>query len=313
MYDWHILIQTVVDEIDERIMNFDDEALTLESLSKRLGYSEFHTTRKFKEISGMLLGDYIRRRRLAFALIDVRDSKVRLLDIAVKYGFGSHEAFTRAFKNAYGLTPRDYRKSSRPVVLRTKISAFDLYFFGMGENGMIKSPDDVKIYFIKLNAHKFLHVKNYESDGYFDFWEKMDKIPGKDCDTICGLLDSIKEKLDGKDAIIGMNSGQVMANIYEKAGTAEAYGSRLPVNFKGPVPESMLLIDIPESEYIVFEHGPFVYEEESESVGQKIEDAMNAFNYSGTGYKADTSAGRIAYFHFDPESFFKRVLPVVKS
>ena len=89
MYEWYKLIQIVVDEIDERIKHHDDEALTLKFLSKKLGYSEFHTTRRFKEISGMLLGDYIRLRRLAFALIEVRDTKDKFLDIAVKHGFGS--------------------------------------------------------------------------------------------------------------------------------------------------------------------------------------------------------------------------------
>jgi len=160
MYEWHRLIQIVVDEIDERIKSHNDMALTLQSLSKKLGYSEFHTTRRFKEISGMLLGDYIRLRKLAFALIEVRDTKSKFLDIAFKYGFGSHEAFTRAFKTTYGISPKNYRKNPLPVVLRTKISVFDRYFFGLGEIGMIKSAEDVKVYFITMPAHKFLHIKN---------------------------------------------------------------------------------------------------------------------------------------------------------
>jgi AraC-like DNA-binding protein len=130
MYEWHRLIQIVVDEIDERIKHHDDEALTLQCLSKKLGYSEFHTTRRFKELSGMLLRDYIRLRRLAFALIEVRDTKTSFLDIAVKYGFGSHEAFTRAFKTAYGIPPKSYRKNPLPVILRTKINTFDCYILG---------------------------------------------------------------------------------------------------------------------------------------------------------------------------------------
>jgi AraC-like DNA-binding protein/predicted transcriptional regulator YdeE len=314
MYEWRRLIQIVVNEIDERIKWHDDEALTLQSLSKKLGYSEFHTTRRFKEISGMLLGDYIRLRKLAFALIEVRDSKNKFLDIAVKHGFGSHEAFTRAFKTAYGITPKNYRKNPLPVVLRTKISVFDRYFFGLGEIGMIKSTEDVKVYFITMPAHKFLHIKNYESNGYFDFWEKQDKFPGQDCDTICGLLDSIKGKLDGKDDIIGKYSGQIMAYIYEDNGKkAEAYGIRLPVNYNRLIPENMLLIDIPQMEYIVFEHGPFNYEEESETVGKKLEETIKTFDYSKTEYKLDTSSGRIAYFHFVPESFEKSIQPVVKK
>ena len=56
---------------------------------------------------------------------------------------------------------------------------------------MAKSADDVKIYLITIPAHKFLHIKNYESNGYWDFWQKPSLIPGQDCETVCGLLDSI--------------------------------------------------------------------------------------------------------------------------
>jgi hypothetical protein len=235
------------------------------------------------------------------------------LDIAVKYGFGSHEAFTRAFTAAYGISPKNYRRNPLPVVLRTKISTFDRYFFGLGEIGMVKSTEDVKVYFITMPAHKFLHVKNYESSGYWDFWGEMDKIPGQNCDTICGLLDSIKGKLDGKDDAIGKYSGQIMAYIYEDNGKkAEAYGVRLPQNYNGQKPENMLLMDIPETEYIVFEHGPFNYEEESETVGKKLEEAIKAFDFSKSKYKPDVSAGRIEYFYFMPESFEKRIRPVRK-
>jgi hypothetical protein len=262
----------------------------------------------------MLLGDYIRSRKLAFALIEVRDTKARFLDIALKHGFASHEAFTRAFKTAYGTSPKDYRKNPLPVALRTKISTFDRYFFGLGEIGMVKSAEDVKVYFITMAPHKFLHVKNHESSGYFDFWEKQGTIPGQDCHTICGLLDSIKGKLDGRDDVIGKYSGQIMAYIYEdNEKKAEAYGARLPANFNGSVPPQMLLIDIPEMEYIVFEHGPFNYEEESETVGKKLAEAMRAFNFSKTEYRPDTSWGRIEYFYFVPESFEKRIQPVIRK
>jgi AraC-like DNA-binding protein len=314
MYEWHRLIQIVVDEIDERIKRHDDEALTLQSLSKKLGYSEFHTTRRFKELSGMTLRDYIRLRKLAFALIEVRDTKTGFLDISVKYGFGSHEAFTRAFKTAYGIVPKNYRENPLPVVLRTKISTFDRYILGIGEIGMVKSTEDVKVYFTTMPAHKFLHIKNYETNGYFDFWEKQEKIPRQDCDTICGLLDSIKGKLDGKDDVIGKYSGQIMAHIHENGGKiAEAYGVRLPINYGGTIPSNMLLIDVPEMEYIVFEHGPFNYDEESDTVGKKLQTAIDAFDFAETEYKLDTSVGRISYFYFVPESFEKRIQPVIKK
>lgn len=59
-----------------------EETLTLQRLSRDMGYSAYHATRKFREIAGMPLRDYLRRRRLAFALKEVRDSHRTLLDIA---------------------------------------------------------------------------------------------------------------------------------------------------------------------------------------------------------------------------------------
>ena len=146
MHEWRRQVQTIVDAIDESIANRDDEALALRALAERLGYSEFHTTRKFKEVSGMPLRDYLRTRRLAFALKEVRDGDKALLDIALDHGFSSHEAFTRAFKGAFGTTPSAYRKDPRPVVLRTKITAFDRYVLGMGEIGMEKTDDGIEQY-----------------------------------------------------------------------------------------------------------------------------------------------------------------------
>ncbi len=319
MYEWQKQIQIFVDEIDKCIKNYNDEALTLSFLSRSLGYSEFYTTRKFKEISGMQFRDYLRLRKLAFALKEVRDSDKSFLDIALDYGFSSNEAFTRAFKRTYGMTPSEYRKKPKPVVLRTKINPFDRYLLGLGEIGMMKSTDDIKIYFVTIPAHKFLHIKNYESNGYWDFWQKQNLIPGQDYETICGLLDSIKGKLDdegGSEPNSG--SGQIMAYINDPEGRlcdwgiprTECHGVRLPYDYKGEIPPQMLLIDVPEAEYVVFEHGPFDYEQENRSVEEKIEAAMEAFDYSGTGYSFDATPGRITYFYFNPEQYFKYIRPV---
>ena len=319
MYEWHQQIQTIVDVIDECIKNHNDEALTLRSLSRRLGYSEFYTTRKFKEISGMQLRDYLRRRRLAFAFKEVRDSDKSLLDIAFEYGFSSHEAFTRAFKAAYGTTPSAQRKDPKPVVLRTKLNPFDRYLFGWGELGMIISNDDVNRYFVTIPAHKYVHVKNYESNGYWDFWEKQNAIPGQDYETVCGLLDSLKGKLDDDGGSeVNSGSGQVIAYIFEPEGRlcdwgiprSECYGARLPADWDGEVPPNMLVMDVPEAEYLVFDHGPFDYEQENRSVEEQMEEAMATFDFTGTGYCYDTEPGRILYLYYDPERYWKYVRPV---
>ena len=288
MYEWRRQIQQIVDEIDGCIRSHDDAALTLRSLSRTLGYSEYYTTRKFREISGMQLRDYLRRRRLAFALREVRDSERSLLDIALDYGFSS----------------------------RTKIHPFDRYFLGLGEIGMATSRDGVKTYFVTIPAHKFLHIENRESNGYWDFWQKQALIPGQDCETICGLLESIRGKLDDDG---GEYAGQVMGYLNDATGRlcdwgylrTEYYGARLPADYRGEVPAQMLLTDIPEGEYLVFEHGPFDYEQECRTVEEKVEAAMRGFDYAAEGCALDTQTpGRVTYFYFNPGQYFKYIRPV---
>ena len=115
-------------------------------------------------------------------------------------------------------------------------------------------------------------------------------------------------------------SGQVMAYINDPEGRlcdwgierTECYGVRLPMDYKGGGPPQMLMADVPEAEYIVFEHGPFDYEQENRSVEEQIEKAMAAFDFTGTGYCYDTAPGRIIYMYFNPEQFFKYIRPVRK-
>lgn len=322
MHEWQKQIQSIVDELDQCIKQHNDEALSLHNVAQKLGYSEYYTTRKFKEITGMQFREYLRHRKLAFALKEIRDSDRGILDIALDYGFSSHESFTRSFKQTYGITPDAYRKSYQPLLLRTKINPFDRYLFGYEEIGMVHSTKDIKIYFVTIPAHKFLHIRNYESNGYWDFWQKQSLIPGQDRETICGYLDSIKGKLDddgGSETNSG--SGQLMAYIHDPAGRLcdwgfpriECYGVRLPMDYQGKVPDQMQLMEIPEAEYVVFEHGPFDYEQENRSVEEQIETAMATFDFSDTGYCYDATAGRMIYLYYHPERFFKYVRPIRKK
>lgn len=320
MYEWQQMIQTVVNEMDDAIMRRDDQALTLRALAARLHYSEYHATHKFREIAGMSLRTYLHQRRLAFALKEVRDTDRPLLDIALDYGFSGQEAFTRAFKALYGVTPGVYRRRPRPVVLRTRIHPFDRYIFGLGEIGMVKSEQGVKTYFVTIPAHKYLHLRNYESNGYWDFWEKQKNVSGGDCATVCGLLDSIPGKLDdnGGTEADGM-AGQIMGYINDPKGRLcawnypriESYGVRLPADYSGPIPAPLELMDVPEGEYMVFEHGPFDYEQECRTVEDKVEAAMRDFDYAANGCVLDTATpGRMTYFCFVPGQYFKYIRPI---
>ena len=179
----------------------------------------------------------------------------------------------------------------------------------------------IKVYFVTIPAHKFLYIENRESNGYWDFWQKQSAIPGQDYETICGLLDSVPGKLDdcggGEPNCAG---GQIMAYINDPSGRlcdwgiprTECWGARLAADYAGELPAQMLCRDVPAGEYIVFEHGPFDYEQENCFVEEKIERAMAAFDYAQTDYCLDTAPGRVMYFYYNPEQYFKYIRPVCR-
>ncbi len=161
----------------------------------------------------------------------------------------------RAFKEGLRREPQRLPGRARPRRAQTILRPFDCYLTeGAGDRNETQSAGEVRTYFVHIPAHKFLHICNYESNGYWDFWQRQSAIPGQDCETICGLLASIPGKLDdagGENEDAG--SGQLMAWINEPTGRicswgillAEAYGVRLPADYAGPVPAQMQLMDVP--------------------------------------------------------------------
>ncbi|HEI8505945.1 TPA: helix-turn-helix domain-containing protein [Serratia marcescens] len=86
--------------------------LTVEKLSVISGYSKWHLQRLFKKHVGICIGTYVRYRRLSKSAIMLRLSKVKILDVAISYGFNSQQCYTRAFKNFFGKNPREFRKGN---------------------------------------------------------------------------------------------------------------------------------------------------------------------------------------------------------
>lgn len=110
MHAWEA-IQKTLNHIEEHI----SEDVQIEDLAEIAALSLFYYQRLFTRIVKKPVREYIKLRRLARACNALRDKENRIIDVAMEYGFGSHETFTRAFKEAYGITPALYR--DKPVGL----------------------------------------------------------------------------------------------------------------------------------------------------------------------------------------------------
>ena len=94
--------------------------LDLASVASGLGTTEYHLRRMFSSLAGMPLSEYVRRRRMTVAAADVLGED-DLLGIAVRYGYGSTEAFGRAFRSVHGVSPGDVRRDGGPLRTQPQI------------------------------------------------------------------------------------------------------------------------------------------------------------------------------------------------
>ena len=97
-------------------MAYIEEHLTddidFSEVSKIACCSEYHFKRMFSFLSGIGLSEYIRRRRLTLAALDLKDKSLRINDVAAKYGYDSADSFSRAFHSIHGILPSEVKKSN---------------------------------------------------------------------------------------------------------------------------------------------------------------------------------------------------------
>ena len=103
------IIQNTVDYIKDHLK----EPLSLESLASVAGFSSYHFSRLFSLYMGVRVMDYVRRRKLASAADDLCTG-AKVLDVAMDYGFESHNGFAKAFRKVYGYSPNEYRSRISP-------------------------------------------------------------------------------------------------------------------------------------------------------------------------------------------------------
>jgi len=107
-----------------QLVDFVEEHLTedvdIAGLATSLGTTEYHLRRMFSSLAGMPLSEYIRRRRMTVAAADVLGDG-DLLGIAVRYGYGSTEAFGRAFRSVHGVGPGDVRRDGGPLRMQPQL------------------------------------------------------------------------------------------------------------------------------------------------------------------------------------------------
>jgi AraC family transcriptional regulator len=111
MQGWIEGFQESIDFIEK---NLTDE-LDIEVIASKAALSPFYYQRIFGALCGVTVGEYIRARRMTLAAQELSRQDVKVIDVAVKYGYDSPDSFTKAFQKFHGITPIQAKEPGAPL------------------------------------------------------------------------------------------------------------------------------------------------------------------------------------------------------
>ena len=202
-------IRTSLEYIENNLRGEVDLSLA----AKKACLSKFYYYSMFQIVTGMTLSEYIRNRKMTLAAKEIKESGSRIIDVAIAYGYGSQEAFSRAFKSVQGITPAQARHPDAKLKAYPPIS-FQLQLKGDVEmDYKIVKKDAVPLTglsrtFTTVDGANFREIPKFweeaMQDGSYDELCKLaegSEYPG--CFGICMDFDEADDKFNYVIAVGG--------------------------------------------------------------------------------------------------------------
>ncbi|MEV6957189.1 AraC family transcriptional regulator [Streptomyces sp. NPDC051183] len=225
-----------------------DSSVDVGELARVAATSEYHLRRMFSALAGMPLSEYIRRRRLTVAGAEVLAGERTLLEIAVRYGYGSGEAFARAFRTVHGVGPGEARRTGAALSSQPRMT-FRLIVDGRSSMRyrVVHKPE-----FSVVGAKaRVLLVHAGPNQAIIDFVrgigdqtrELLEKLTDQDPHGILAVCDDLDpSRAEGTDldyyhgVVTSASAPEGMATLQVPAGTWAVFTS------SGPAPEAIQVL-----------------------------------------------------------------------
>ncbi|MFF2194821.1 GyrI-like domain-containing protein [Streptomyces sp. NPDC058157] len=221
-----------------------DQQVEVSELARITVTSEYHFRRLFSSLAGMPLSEYVRRRRLTVAGAAVLAGEPTLLEIAVRYGYTSGEAFARAFRAVHGVGPGEARRtgaalSSQPrLSFRLTVEGNSTMRYRIVEKEafrVVGKKARVPLIFQGVNPH---------------IAELIRSIPAETMLRITGFSDQDPEGV--VSATVRLSDG------FEEGGALDYYHCVVTAAAAAGLPGDLDVLDCPAGTWAVFENsGPF--------------------------------------------------------
>lgn len=134
--------------------------------------SEYHFKRMFSFLAGVTLSEYVRRRRLTLAALELNNSNTKVIDVSTKYGYNSADSFTRAFQSLHGITPSEARGNGQTL------KAFPRMTFQLtvkGGNEMLYRMEEKEAFQIVGLMKRVPIVFNGVNPDIAEMWQSLDQ------------------------------------------------------------------------------------------------------------------------------------------
>lgn len=204
--------------------------------------SEYHFRRMFSFLAGITLSEYIRRRRLTLAALELSSSDMRVIDAAVKYGYNSADAFTRAFQELHGITPSEARSMGKHLKAFPRMTFQLTIKGGIEMNYRIVEKEAIRIVGISKRVPIVFNGVNPE---IADMWKNLNME----------LISRLKSLSDMEPAGIISASVNFSEGRMEEKGELDHYIGAATTK---ECPEDLAQLKVAPSTWAVFEAvGPF--------------------------------------------------------
>lgn len=155
--EWIERLNQAIDYIEEHLTDEIDTA----KLGQIACCSSYHFQRMFSYMAGVPLSEYIRRRKMSLAAVDLQGNDRKIIDVAEKYGYQSPTAFNRAFQSVHGIAPSAVKNEGVSVKSFPRIR-FKITVKGVEEmNYRIETKEAFRIVGVSVPLHKDIE-KNFE-------------------------------------------------------------------------------------------------------------------------------------------------------
>jgi len=277
MCDENQMISVVVEQMKEYIKVHLQESITSSDIAKEIGYSQYHAARLFKERTNMSVFEYIRRERLIRSAHALRNNKTKVLDIALDFVFDSQEGFTRAFANAFGITPKKYANHPKPNGWLIPYHYLNRHKIKLEECNMETKTAVIFTQIMERPARKLILRRSRKATHYFEYCEEVGcGTPEEPApwDILCGVKEALYEPVG---VWLPENMRPEGTGIY-------AHGVEVPADYSGKIPEGFDVIDLEQCKLLVFQGEPYDDDVYQEAVGICMEQ-IEKFNPEVYGCK----------------------------